>query len=67
LFTLTESLENQNKLHEEPFHRVESYLKKAAQNYKNDGSEWGLGLTYNLLGRIYSIREKDEESFSSAK
>ena len=26
-----------------------------------------MGLTYNLLGRIYSIREKDEESFSSAK
>jgi len=40
-------------------------IKNAEANYTADGNFWGLGLTYNLMGRAYS--SKDHYSFVKSK
>ena len=52
------------------FDRIRRALQFAEANFLDDSSDWGLGLTYNLVGRIYSIRGNEdevEENFSLAK
>ena len=60
-------LAKEERLSEAAFQATEQCLQEAESNYENDQSDWGLGLTYNLLGRIYRYKQEDSENFTRAK
>lgn len=37
--------------------KIENQLQVALTHFMEDESQWGLGLTYNLLGRVWSFRK----------
>ena len=55
------ALKNQ-KLTEERIKIVEKRLLQAKKYFELDNSQWGLGLTCNILGRIYSFKDDKLEN-----
>ena len=68
LYELSQNTEGSN-LSQGSFFTIEKYLKTAEEKYQEIESDWGLGLTYNLHGRIQSLKEKSfgDKTFETAK
>ena len=41
------------------FMRISRRLEQAEKAYRIDQNSWGLGLTYNMLGELYSTKEEN--------
>ena len=52
LYQLTVCMDTNSVMAE--FEQILSCLTEAAAHYKASNSEWGLGLTYNMCGRLYT-------------
>ena len=47
--------DKKNKLSENNFNRIIKRLEFAEKFFVEDDNSWGLGLTYNLLARLYEV------------
>ena len=54
LFMVRNLRDKKNKISDHNFKRIVKRLEIAEKFFVEDDSSWGLGLTYNLLARLYS-------------
>jgi len=62
LYMLTNMRGRSKIISEMNFMKICKRLELSEKFFTQDQNSWGLGLTYNLLGRIYSFREQSSES-----
>jgi len=57
LYRLSFSWSHEQTISEEYFNGLVKRLNYAEEHYKKDANKWGLGLTYSLIARLYSLKE----------